>query len=149
MKILLVEDSSDKKKIILESLSRYDSSIETTWKESVRGALDVIDSEEHFDVILLDMSLPAFDVSETIPDGGDAESFGGNEIIQQMAFLDIDTPVIIVTHYRTFQGGIMYEDLEADLLEEFSTIVLGMIYYDHPSNEWETELHKYLKKVIY
>jgi CheY-like chemotaxis protein len=147
MKILLIEDSYDKKKIIIESLERYDSSFIVTTKESVRGALDIIESDEKFNLILLDMSLPTFDVTDEIPDGGDAESFGGMEIIHQMAFLDQNTPVVIVTHYRTFHGGTTYEDLEADLLDEFSSIVKGMIYYDHPSNEWEIELKKHLDSI--
>jgi CheY-like chemotaxis protein len=146
MKILLVEDSEDKRSNILKALSRYDSHFEVVSKESVRGALGTIDSDEKFDLILLDMSLPTFDVSDEIPDGGDAESFGGYEIIQQMSFLDIDTPVIVITHYRTFHGGTKYEDLEFDLSKTFSNIVLGMIYYDHPSDEWENELKVYLSK---
>lgn len=144
MKILLIEDSFDKKKNILASLEKFDPKMDILPKESVRGALDAIESET-FDLILLDMSLPAFDFSDDIPDGGEAESFGGIEIVQQLSFLEISTPIIILTHYRTFHGGTTYEDLEQELTDEFSTIVKGMIYYDHPSNEWDIELNAYLR----
>ncbi|MDK2763423.1 response regulator [Alteromonas macleodii] len=146
MKILLIEDSVDKRKNILASLKEFEDNFDVLTKESVRGALDALESES-FDLILLDMSLPVFDVSDEIPDGGEAESFGGMEIIQQLSFLDINTPVVILTHYRTFHGGTTYEDLEQELIDEFPTIVKGMIYYDYPSNEWNIELNKYLRKL--
>ncbi|MGK0272782.1 MAG: CheY-like chemotaxis protein [Cocleimonas sp.] len=148
MKVLLVEDSTDKRKIINDVITKFVNDLDLDWVESVRGAIDRIDSEEKFDLIILDMSLPLFDISDDIPDGGEAESFGGHEIIQQMSFLNILTPVIIITHYRTFQGGITYEALNLELKESYPEIVQGMIYYDHPSSRWKQELINYLKECL-
>ncbi|QDZ89817.1 hypothetical protein D0436_04635 [Shewanella decolorationis] len=148
MKILLVEDSADKRKIITDVVYKLIKKLNIDWVESVRGAMDRIDSDEKFDLVILDMSLPLFDISDDIPDGGEAESFGGHEIIQQMSFLNIITPVVIITHYRTFQGGITYEALNLELKESYPDIVKGMIYYDHPSSSWKDELLKYLKEYL-
>lgn len=143
MKILLVEDSKDKMNIIKDVL--VSKSIDVTVEESVRGAIDRIDSTEAFDLIILDMSLPLFDITDDVPDGGEAESFGGYEIIEQMNFLHIFTPVVVITHYRNFQGGTTYEALEVQLKSSYPEIVNGMIYYDHPSTTWKHELLHYLK----
>ena len=55
MKILLIEDSVDKRKNILASLKEFEDNFDVLTKESVRGALDALESES-FDLILLDMS---------------------------------------------------------------------------------------------
>ncbi|MCG6272544.1 response regulator [Vibrio vulnificus] len=145
MKVLLVEDSNDKRNLIKDVLIQNPIDIDINIEESVRGAIDRIDSDEKFDLILLDMSLPLFDITDEIPDGGEAESFGGHEIIEQMSFFNIYTPVIVITHYRTFQGGTTYEALETELKSSYPDIVKGMIYYDHPSSTWKHELIAYLK----
>lgn len=144
MKILLVEDSHDKRDNIAELLKKSHNPTTIHIEESVRGAIEQIDSNEVFDLILLDMSLPLFDITDDIPDGGEAESFGGHEIIEQMSFLKIFTPVIVITHYRAFQGGTTFEALEMELKSAYPKIVQGMIYYDHPSNTWENELTTFL-----
>lgn len=149
MKVLLVEDSNDKRNLIKDVLIHISININIDIVESVRAAIDKIDSDEKFDLILLDMSLPLFDITDEIPDGGEAESFGGHEIIAQMAFLRIFTPVIVITHYRTFQGGTTYEALEMELKSSYPEIVKGMIYYDHPSSTWKHELIDYLKNFGY
>ena len=145
MKVLLVEDSNDKRNMITDALNHYESGIKIELEESVRGAIDRVDSVEQFDLILLDMSLPLFDITDEIPDGGEAESFGGHEIIEQMSFLHIYTPVVVITHYRAFQGGTTYEALEAELKQSYPEIVKGMIYYDHPSSTWKQELMRILE----
>ena len=147
MKILIVEDSKDKRDNIIRAVEKHNINVSIDICESVRGAIEAIDSDNSFDLILLDMSLPLFDITDDVPDGGDSESFGGHEIIQQMSFLKILSPVVVITHYRTFHGGITYEALNGDLNKSFPDIVLGMIYYDHPSNEWINELNKYLNDI--
>lgn len=144
MRVLLVEDSHDKRDNIVDVLNQFHIPIAIKIEESVRGAIEQIDSNEIFDLILLDMSLPLFDITDDIPDGGEAESFGGHEIIEQMSFLKIFTPVIVITHYRAFQGGTTFEALEIQLKSTYPKIVQGMIYYDHPSNAWKHELTSFL-----
>lgn len=146
MKILLVEDSHDKRDNIIDVLTHFSNLIQFHIEESVRGAIERIDSDEKFDLILLDMSLPLFDITDEIPDGGEAESFGGHEIIEQMSFLKIHTPVIVITHYRAFQGGTTFEALEMELKSTYPKIVKGMIYYDHPSNIWKQELISFFNR---
>ncbi|MBL4238630.1 response regulator [Vibrio fluvialis] len=144
MRVLVVEDSNDKRNQIKNVLTQLSIDIDVNIEESVRGAIDRIDSNEKFDLILLDMSLPLFDITDEVPDGGEAESFGGHEIIEQMSFLKIYSPVIVITHYRTFQGGTTYEALEDALKCSYPDIVKGMIYYDHPSSAWKNKLIGYL-----
>ncbi len=64
MKILLVEDSHDKRDNIAELLKKSHNPTTIHIEESVRGAIEQIDSNEVFDLILLDMSLPLFDITD-------------------------------------------------------------------------------------
>ena len=64
-----------------------------------------------FDFILLDMSLPTYDVgpSET---GGRPQSFGGRELLRYIDRKNIIIPVIVVTQYERFNKGQEYLDLD-------------------------------------
>ena len=106
MKILLIEDEASKRaaisKHIVEILGPEAVVVE---RESLRSGLKEVISEENYDLILLDMSMPGFDVSSSEPIGGEPESFAGQEIMAQMKLRGINTPVAVVTQYKAFAKG--------------------------------------------
>lgn len=63
------------------------------------------------DLILLDMSMPSFDLTDQF-NSEDPESFAGIEIMSQMKLRDINVPVLVVTQYKSFEkGSVTLEDL--------------------------------------
>ena len=74
-----------------------------TEKKSYKSGLkELINNGEDYDFILMDMSMPNFDISEEEPDGGSHESFAGRDLLEQMKLREIESKVFIITQLDTF-----------------------------------------------
>jgi CheY-like chemotaxis protein len=108
----------------------------------VNSALDEIEKELP-DLLLLDMSLPTFDIDER-ESGGRPQGFGGLEILRQMKLAELQCPTIVITGYEAFlrETGKPLElsELRKELIEEFPDILLGVLHYDSTFDEWKKEL---------
>jgi len=148
MRILLVEDDefkSDRLKIFLEDT--YPNS-EITLARSVNTARRAIKSDK-FDVIVLDMSLPTFDVSPG-ESGGRPQGFGGREVLRDMKRSGLSTPVIIVTQYEAFDSQGQKMDLPslARILEsEYPDTFRQVVYYNAATDEWKQKLNLALTSI--
>lgn len=150
MKFLLVEDDHYKSKAILEFMrSKYlDASIELA--ESLTSGLFKLE-EDLFDLVLLDMSMPSFDVSEKDPRGGVPESFAGEEFLSHMHLTGMSTPVIVVTQYDNFgpdDKQMSLEQLEKSLAKEYCDIYVGSVYFTTKSDSWKRSLNNILKEIL-
>ncbi len=149
MKILIVEDDYDKrnkiKKFVFEALN---SDVTVVEKESLRSGLQEVVQGDGYDLLLLDMSMPSFDVGSSEPGGGTPESFAGKELMIQMKLREIQIPVIVITQYDSFEEGtVSLEDLTTEFNNEFQEIFLGAVYYNSAVDGWKTELAKYLSNL--
>lgn len=146
MKVLIIEDQIEKSeaiKIFLTSI--YQNSIDISVRQSLRSGLKETIQNTKYDLIVLDMSMPNFDPSETDPIGGSPESFAGREFISQMHLRKIKTPVVVVTQYSTFEKGqTSLEDLHHLLASTYPEIYVGSVYYSSASDDWKKDLKKLL-----
>ncbi len=162
MKILIVEDEDPKCNKILKCLRGISMlegcSIDVA--RSVRSSLDLIESNAYdahpYDLILLDMSLPTFDISED-EQGGRPQGFGGVEVMRDMFNLEIPNPVIVVTAYEYFSDEHDEEErgkestlaeLEESLAAEFPEFFVGLVKYETYSEEWRSDLIQVVEKVM-
>lgn len=147
MQILLIEDEHDKReKIKCQVESILGSRAIITERESLRGGLKAILSMKDLDLILLDMSMPSFDLTDQFS-SEDPESFAGIEIMSQMKLRGINTPVLVVTQYKSFEkGSVTLEDLIKKMTMEFEPFFKGTIYYDSLLEGWKKQLADYLAK---
>lgn len=147
MKILIVEDEFDKRdKIKSFVTSQYKGVVEITECESLRSGLRAILNLGEFDFVLLDMSMPGFDITDDEPGGGEPESYAGQELMAQMRLRNIKTPVIVVTQYKNFdKGAKSLEDLTAEFQVNFPEIFLGAVYFNSAIEGWQKELSEYLQ----
>lgn len=141
MKILIVEDEFDKReKIKLEVRHILGEGVDILESESLRGGLKAVLTAKSVDLILLDMSMPSFDVSDD-PGGEDPESFAGLELMSQMKLRGISIPVLVVTQYKSFgKGGVTLEELIERMSSEFSGFFKGTIYYSSSLEGWKKQL---------
>lgn len=142
MRVLLVEDEDPKLRHIQNRLM---VELPTAVLDVCRSVNSATDYLEHTipDLILLDMSLPTFDVSEQ-EGGGRPQGFGGVEVLRHLAFNDIICKVLVITGYEAFQKGdgqVNLADLEAELIEEFSDIISGVLRFNSAYDLWKVELH--------
>ncbi len=140
--ILLVEDEAPKQKHIERFLLRTTNSIALRTARSVNSALDQLEQQPP-DLLLLDMSLPTFDVSEK-ETGGRPQGFGGVEILRQMTLMELVCPTIVITGYEAFptEAGkpIELSQMRAELEAEFPKLILGVLHYNSTYEEWKTAL---------
>ncbi|MDC7800982.1 hypothetical protein PQS91_14120 [Stenotrophomonas geniculata] len=145
MKILVADDEEPKLASIVDWLSIFFSSSEIVTARSVRSAIDVI-LDAKPELVLLDMSLPTFDVSpgET---GGRPQGFGGIEVLRNLEFYGVDTKVIVITQYEAFHENGRHVDLRLlreRLIRESPGIFVDCVYYNAVSDEWKKELGEYI-----
>ena len=146
MKILIIEDNHNKLKQIKSFLIEMcpDASIHDAL--SYTAGLRRIYAEE-WDVLLLDMSLPVYDMSQQ-ETGGDKKSIAGKEIMKRMIHRKIYIPTIIITQFDTFgENEISIKSLNSEFEKDLSIIWRGTINYEDSTNKWMIELKELLDKV--
>ncbi len=141
MKILLVEDEDPKREHIQSFIDKHFLSSVVEIARSVRSAVDILRVVK-FDLILLDMSLPTFDIDAT-ESGGRPLGSGGIEVMSYMEILEVESPVIVVTAYEAFSNNgkvVDLSDLKQELITNFPNIFIGLVYYNAISGKWVEEL---------
>ncbi|WP_412476976.1 hypothetical protein [Flavobacterium sp. TBRC 19031] len=144
MKILIVENDPNKsgqlELFLNDELKIHKRNIEV--KKSYQSGLETILSN-HFDLLILDMSLPTFDITKE-DDGGETLDRGGEVILQEMEREGIKIKAVIVTQYEEF-GDVSLEEIDNSLKNEFSDFYLGCIYYNSTQMGWQNELKKIIE----
>lgn len=148
MKILVADDEEPKRASIVDWLSIFDSSSEIITSKSVRSSIDAILAARP-DLVLLDMSLPTFDIALG-ENGGRPQGFGGIEVLRNLDFYEITTKVIVVTQYEAFDENGKQLDLQVlreRLKKESPEVLLDCVYYNAVSDEWKKELGRHIEKL--
>jgi CheY-like chemotaxis protein len=148
--ILLVEDEGPKRKNITKYLAGLGEEVTVVVARSVNSALDELDKSKP-DVMLLDMSLPTFDIGDREP-GGRPQGFGGIEILRQMALAEIIIPTIVITGYEAIPRGeagpsVDINQMRTELQAEFPEMFQGILHYNSTYDEWQRELHRLLNEI--
>lgn len=142
IRVLLVEDEAPKRLHIERFLETFDGRIAFSIAKSVNSALDAIEKSPP-DLLLLDMSLPTFDVGER-ESGGRPQGFGGIEILRHMVLEGIVCSAIVITGYEAFprETGKPMElsRLKVELEQEFPALLRSVLHYNSTYDEWKTEL---------
>lgn len=147
--VLLVEDEAPKRRHIETLLGEYIPGVRILIARSVNAALNVLESES-VDLVILDMSLPTFDVGER-ERGGRPQGFGGTEVLRYMAMAEIACTTVIITGYEGFvrEGGSTVDlaQLRSELMTEFPGALRAVLHYNSTFDEWKTVLRETLSQV--
>lgn len=146
MNVLLIEDEDPKLLSILRFLNEIDLSIVIVTARSVKSGLSRL-KEALPDILLLDISLPTFDITGEEP-GGRPQGFGGIEIIRYLDSLDIAIPVIVVSAYEAFSKDGVNIDLKALALEletDYPELIRGVVYFNPIHGGWSEDLAKLIE----
>lgn len=142
MRTLIIEDDANKMNALVAFLHSYphvETSTETSFHSGVRSLL-----EHHFDLVLLDMSMPMYDI--TVQDtGGRPVPLAGRDILFTMRRKKIQTTVIVVTQYESFEGTSLGQ-LDDDLRDAFPDLYYGSVYYNTTQDLWKTQLRNMLEE---
>lgn len=147
---LLVEDEGPKLAHIRRFMRESFSKVSVSDARSVSTALDAIE-EESFSFLLLDMSLPTFDVGQG-EHGGRPQGFGGIEILRHIAMADLALPTIVLTGYEAFpdEAGTLIDldTLRQRMKEEFPETVVAVVHFNSSLDDWKVSLRPVIERVI-
>lgn len=137
MKLLLVEDEAQKL-AELRQLFEGLTTAKVTCARSVRSAIDFVREGGAVDLIILDMSLPTFDIDEA-ESGGTPRPFGGIDVMRSLVRYRMFIPTVVFTGYQSFEddsGTVSLESLTAKMREEFGEMLIDVVQYTPFSSDW-------------
>jgi DNA-binding NarL/FixJ family response regulator len=147
MKILFIEDHPLKQaqinKFVLEKFS--DCQIESK-NSYISGLKELIKNHNNYDVLLLDISMPNYDISSE-DSGGDWMPLAGKNILKEMYLRDIPTKAIVVTMHGSFDDGTKITELDSELKREFSDNYIGYVFYSQLNEDWKDKICQLLKTI--
>ncbi|MHC1789010.1 response regulator [Solidesulfovibrio sp.] len=117
-------------------------------KFSVRSGLEALKKNE-FDLLLLDMTLPTFDITPT-EEGGLPQPYGGRELLLQLKRFSKPTPAIVISGFDRFgegHSGMSLEELNQQLAKDNNKSYKGAIYYSTFDDNWMQNLNSLIKSI--
>ena len=148
MKILFVEDENIKRRDIMNYLSTDLNINDIDVVHSLMGGMLAL-KKKNYKMVLLDMSLPLYDIKGEDEEINEFEAFGGIEILDEIERKELDVKVLVITAFDVIEDDtkkIRLDQLDNQMKENYARFYLGCIHYDQSSLEWKYELKKYLKE---
>lgn len=139
--ILLVEDDEYKASDLSGVAMSVSTSIELVRAPSVTSALRAI-AHNTFALVILDMSLPTFDLSGP-GGGGSPEGQGGVEVLRLASRLKNDSPFVVVTQYPDIDINgkeVALAQAASALSMLFNVNVKDCLLYDFEDDNWRDPL---------
>jgi len=140
--VLIIEDEEPKYVHIKKYIEQLVSNVSLLHLKSVTSAIDQLEDSLP-DLLILDMSLPTFDITEE-ESGGRPQGFGGIEVLREMLIEGWLCPTIVITGYSAFQRDdihrVTLDELSEELMNEFSSILKGVLHFNSSFSEWQVEL---------
>jgi CheY-like chemotaxis protein len=149
MAVLLIEDEAPKRENISALLGKMGLMAGSVEARSVGSAIREL-KRAKFRLVILDMSLPTFDIGAG-ESGGRPQGFGGVEVLRYMDRFKIRTPVIVVTAFEAFaQDGreLDLPSLERDLREQHPATFRDLVFYNSMYSTWKDDLQTKITEAI-
>lgn len=149
MKFLVIEDDEYKRNKIIDCINESFESVDYKCAKSVNSAVVQLEDIDEGYIILLDMSLPTYDLDTS--SGGKPQGFGGIEILRNMEFFDIKNQVIVITQYESIASGDEVLDLsqiQVNLEDEFENVFHKLIHFSVVSDAWKKKLISSIQELI-
>jgi CheY-like chemotaxis protein len=145
-RILLIDDNPRKSRQLVDFLTEAtDAEVveKRSYQSGARAAL-----LENNDLIIVDMTMPTFDVrgKET---GGRERRYAGRHLLRQLQRKHLTTPTIVVTQFEQFGEGaelVTLDELRVQLAQEFPTCYMQAIYYQPADSRWREELRAAIRR---
>jgi len=145
--VLIIEDQSDKKDIVLNVMSQHKDYVEYKehWAESISVAYAMVTASPPIDLIILDMAF----ASQNSRNPRAAHTLAGKEILDYLCTRQIDVPVIVVTSYDEFGDGKNLnfkstQELDSYFKRRFPQNYFGTVRMQYNSTQWHSEFYSLL-----
>jgi CheY-like chemotaxis protein len=141
MMALIVEDDDNKREQLVSFLRDRYPQLDLKETASLVSALRAL-KQENPSLVILDMTLPNYDVVEG-ESGGVMHPFGGQEFLRQVSRFKIETAVFVLTQFENFgepPDAKGLAELDEELREGFPHTYKGAVYYHASIYDWTTAL---------
>jgi len=149
MTVLIVEDDENKalqlRDFVLLKVKGAELREARSYQSGLRAAI-----RSRPDLILLDMSMPTYDLSPSEP-GGRPRAFAGRDILLELKRKKLPIKVIIVTQFERFGEGdetTTLDELKESLKRESIPNYVGSVYYHPARSDWREELTRLITEAI-
>lgn len=149
MKILFVEDEISKQKQIIAHLNNMFKNYQVSVEKSLMSGINRI-HKENFDLVLLDMSLPLYDLCEDVYEINEFEAFAGIDLLEELNRIQFLGKVIVITAFDVIEDSekkLNLQQLDEQMKRDYFNIYIGSIHYNSSSLEWKKELDKFWARV--
>jgi CheY-like chemotaxis protein len=149
MKLLVIDDDENKLRQMLSFLAATFPDLTLEDRRSYQSGLKALLLDPP-DLMLLDMTMPTFDMSNK-ERGGRERRYAGQLILDELDRKEIIIPVIIVTQFEQFGDGkdrVTLGELKTDLAQSFPQHYLATIYYQAGNSKWMGELRTVITQAI-
>lgn len=144
MKILLVEDDEHKMNDIIMYLKTTMKDVKIDTAYSIASGVETA-MGNLYDLILLDMTIPNFDITET-SDGGKSYKNGGEIIVKELLDEDVDFRCAIITQYETFNNETI-DQIGQRMKVLCGDNYFGYVKYSTSDDSWKNSLKKLIEHV--
>lgn len=141
MNVLLVEDDENKRNQVAQFLGELKPTPTVHEARSYNSAIRFLETTP-VDLVILDMSLPIFDVTSE-EDGFQDDAFGGMEVLSFAHRRKLAGKFVILTQFETLGEGeslISTSELGVLLAKNFQELYYGIVYYNPSEAAWREEL---------
>lgn len=148
-KVLIVEDIETKRLSMMRLIESVLGPVEVHSSTSVKSAIRLL-GEHVYSLILLDMSLPTFDLSKA-EGGGTPRPRGGMELFAHIDGAGIEVPVIVVSAYGALEerGSLIpLDEISMRLEKDYPALFRGSVLFDSVYTVWADELSKLVRKAL-
>ncbi|SEA55038.1 Response regulator receiver domain-containing protein [Xylanibacter ruminicola] len=144
MKILLVEDDEHKTNDIITYIESMNKMIDVSTARSVESGVQAA-VDDQYDLILLDMTIPNFDITEK-SDGGKSYKNGGEIIVKELLDEEVEFRCAVITQYETFNNETI-DQISARIGKLCGENYLGYVKYSTNTESWRQGLKEYIEYV--
>lgn len=148
-RVLIVEDIETKSLSMTQLVNAVLCPVEVHCAGSVKSAIQLL-SEHSFSLILLDMSLPTFDLTKS-EGGGTPRPRGGMELFAHLDGVGVEVPVIVVSAYGALEekGSLVsLEEISTRLRKDYPGLFRGSVLFDSVYTVWADELSALIRKAL-
>ncbi|MBY2914132.1 response regulator [Rhizobium leguminosarum] len=145
-RLLIVEDDEYKATDLIKTVGAVGGSASIERAASVTSALRFI-NESCFDLVVLDMSLPTFDISGP-GGGGSPQGQGGVEVLRLASRLENKSPFVVITQYPDIEidgTEMSLQSAAIELTAKFRLRVLGCLLYEFDDDAWRAPLQNLIR----
>lgn len=145
--LLIIEDDRNKQQQLRDAVKaiapHFTLFLTNSFNSGMRAVVD-----NRPDIILLDMSMPTFDVSVSEP-GGSMRPFGGQEILRRLKQGNFTCRAIVITQFDRFGEAAASKtlgQLKTELRRDFPQHYVDTVSYSSANSEWRVALRSLLAK---